>query len=175
MNPKPLLALNHFTVPCSFNCVSLFYLSYLVLPSTASSKKKDRACGRAVPSQSLKVFTEQQTHYDCRTLLPSRQFVSFLAFNQPLTVPRASPGPKIRSDARYMGGISPINFQAAALGRVRVSLILTAWIRACHNERENFVVGHRQYVSARIGQFFVRQVEETFNEVGRETENDNFS
>ena len=40
MNPKPLLALNHFTVPCSFNCVSLFCLSYLVLSHRLQHKKR---------------------------------------------------------------------------------------------------------------------------------------
>jgi hypothetical protein len=70
MNPKPLLALNHFTVPCSFNCVSLFILSYLVLFPTASSQKKDRKCGLAVPSTILKVLQEQQTHPYFRTLPP---------------------------------------------------------------------------------------------------------
>src|SRR5574340_663424 len=69
MNPKPLLALNHFTVPCSFNYVSLFCLSYLALLSTASSQKKDRTCGRAVPLKILKVFLEQQTQIQCDTVL----------------------------------------------------------------------------------------------------------
>jgi len=35
-----LLALNHFTVPCSFNCVSLFCLSYLVPFPLPPAKKK---------------------------------------------------------------------------------------------------------------------------------------
>src|SRR6516164_4896178 len=52
MNPKPLLALNHLTVPCSFNCVSLFCLSYLVLFPTASrQKKRGCKCGLAAPSR----------------------------------------------------------------------------------------------------------------------------
>jgi hypothetical protein len=31
MNPNPLLALNHFTVPCSFTVFPFHFLSYLVL------------------------------------------------------------------------------------------------------------------------------------------------
>lgn len=38
MNPKPLLALNHFTVPCSLTDLLHFSLSYLCF-STASSRK----------------------------------------------------------------------------------------------------------------------------------------
>jgi len=42
MNPNPLLALNHFTVPCSFTYLFLLYcLSYLVHlePPSAENKK----------------------------------------------------------------------------------------------------------------------------------------
>src|SRR5208282_3649387 len=67
MNPKPLLALNHFTVPCSFNCVSLFCLSYLVAIPTAPEQKRDCKCGLAVPSAIPKVLQEQQTQNHCRT------------------------------------------------------------------------------------------------------------
>jgi hypothetical protein len=42
MNPNPLLALNHFTVPCSLTDVLTLFLSYLCF-STASSRKAKRA------------------------------------------------------------------------------------------------------------------------------------
>src|SRR3974377_981552 len=57
MNPKPLLALNHLTVPCSFNCVSLFCLSYLVLFPTASRQKKRAASVDLHPLKHSKGFT----------------------------------------------------------------------------------------------------------------------
>src|SRR3970040_261370 len=50
MNPKPLLALNHFTVPCSFTVFSFLYLSYLQLlvPRQTrwgtSSRKQQKGC-----------------------------------------------------------------------------------------------------------------------------------
>jgi hypothetical protein len=63
MNPNPLLALNHLTVPCSLNCVSLFVLSYLVPLPTASSHKKRLQVWNLQPLQSIpKVLQEQQTH-----------------------------------------------------------------------------------------------------------------
>jgi len=57
MNPKPLLALNHFTVPCSLNCVSLFCLSYLLLFPTASSQKNGPQVWTCSPSRNSKGFT----------------------------------------------------------------------------------------------------------------------
>src|SRR5271169_2168684 len=62
MNPNPLLALNHFTVPCSLTDVLTFLLSYLCF-STASSRTTKRAASvNLQPLQSnLKVLQEQQT------------------------------------------------------------------------------------------------------------------
>ena len=69
MNPKPLLALNHFTVPCSFTSVLTFLLSYLRY-STASSRTTKKAA--SVNSQPLssnpKVLQEQQTQVECNML-----------------------------------------------------------------------------------------------------------
>src|SRR5215469_14969276 len=67
INPKPLLALNHFTVPCSFNCVSLFCLSYLVPSHRLQRKKIGCKCGLAAPSKILKVLQEQQTQIKYHT------------------------------------------------------------------------------------------------------------
>src|SRR6516162_1711799 len=61
MNPKPLLALNHLTVPCCFNCVSLFCLGYLVPSHCLQRKKRGCKCRLAAPSTNLKVVQEQQT------------------------------------------------------------------------------------------------------------------
>jgi hypothetical protein len=45
MNPNPLLALNHFTVPCSFTCVSfsvlLGYLMLLERPQPKTKKSRE--------------------------------------------------------------------------------------------------------------------------------------
>src|SRR5208282_2360539 len=62
MNPNPLLALNHFTVPCSFNVFPSFNLGYLLF-STASRRKRKRAASvTCSPSKTnLKVIQEQQT------------------------------------------------------------------------------------------------------------------
>jgi hypothetical protein len=73
MNPKPLLALNHFTVPCSFNAVSLFYLSYLMLLNCPQPyNKKGRKSELAAPYANLKVIQEQQTHSQT-TLFPCKK------------------------------------------------------------------------------------------------------
>ena len=51
MNPNPLLALNHFTVPCSFtDLFLLYYLGYLVLlepPSAENKKGSELFCTRS--------------------------------------------------------------------------------------------------------------------------------
>src|SRR5271154_1803465 len=62
MNPNPLLALNHFTVPCSLTDVLTFLLSYLCF-STASSRKtkRGRKCYLQPLQTNLKVLQEQQT------------------------------------------------------------------------------------------------------------------
>src|SRR5579864_8794795 len=71
MNPNPLLALNHFTVPCSLTDVLTFLLSYLCF-STASSRTTKRAASvNLQPLQSnLKVLQEQQTQPQHNTLSP---------------------------------------------------------------------------------------------------------
>jgi len=69
MNPKPLLALNHFTVPCSFNCVSLFYLKLFVSAHGPQAPKKTTCkCGLAGLQKSLKVSQEQQTQNQDSTM-----------------------------------------------------------------------------------------------------------
>jgi hypothetical protein len=92
MNPKPLLALNHFTVPCSFNL--FLFPSYLVPFPTASSKKRDRKCGLAVPSTILKDLQEQQTR---RNLL---MFMSALSMQFPLRFPNCSLCGTLRADSQ---------------------------------------------------------------------------
>src|ERR1700677_2824671 len=62
MNPKPLLALNHFTVPCSLTDVLPSFLSYLCFSTASSRKAKEAASVNLQPLQSnLKVLQEQQT------------------------------------------------------------------------------------------------------------------
>src|SRR5580704_16130762 len=62
MNPKPLLALNHFTVPCSLTDVLPLLLSYLCFSTASSRKAKEAASVNLQPLQSnLKVLKEQQT------------------------------------------------------------------------------------------------------------------
>src|ERR1700735_239631 len=62
MNPKPLLALNHFTVPCSLTDVLPSFLSYLCFSTASSRKAKEAASLNLQPLQSnLKVLQEQQT------------------------------------------------------------------------------------------------------------------
>src|ERR1700684_1140045 len=62
MNPNPLLALNHFTVPCSLTDVLTFLLSYLCFSTASSRKAKEAASVNLQPLQSnLKVLQEQQT------------------------------------------------------------------------------------------------------------------
>src|ERR1700683_5521088 len=58
MNPKPLLALNHFTVPCSLTDVLPSFISYLCF-STAPSRKtrKGRKFELAAPSIESKGVT----------------------------------------------------------------------------------------------------------------------
>src|ERR1700733_1750659 len=73
MNPKPLLALNHFTVPCSFTVVPLLWLSYLVRSSKsvelpAATKKGRELCKLAAPLMHYpKVLQEQQTQQKTNT------------------------------------------------------------------------------------------------------------
>jgi hypothetical protein len=52
MNPKPLLALNHFTVPCSLTDVLPSFLSYLCF-STASSRKAKEAASFELAAPSI--------------------------------------------------------------------------------------------------------------------------
>jgi hypothetical protein len=62
MNPNPLLALNHFTVPCSLTDVLTFLLSYLCFSTASSRKAKEAASWNLQPLQTnLKVLQEQQT------------------------------------------------------------------------------------------------------------------
>ena len=85
MNPNPLLALNHFTVPCSLNCVSLFFLSYLCYFSTASSHKKRPQVWNLQPLQIPKVLQEQQTQGNTAIFPPRCPLDSSL--NSSLRVP----------------------------------------------------------------------------------------
>jgi len=63
MNPNPLLALNHFTVPCSLTDVSLFCLSCLMLSPLPSATKKGLQVWNLQPLSTIpKVLQEQQTH-----------------------------------------------------------------------------------------------------------------
>src|ERR1700682_638286 len=62
MNPNPLLALNHLTVPCSFTSFLFSILGYLVpLERPQPYCKKGRKFELAAPSSNLKVLQEQQT------------------------------------------------------------------------------------------------------------------
>jgi|ERR1039458_53086 hypothetical protein len=62
MNPNPLLALNHFTVPCSLTDVLTLFLSYLCFSTASSRNAKEAASWNLQPLQSnLKVLQEQQT------------------------------------------------------------------------------------------------------------------
>src|SRR5580704_1391111 len=71
MNPKPLLALNHFTVPCSFTCISFFRLSYLCFSNASSRTTKKAASVNLQPLQAnLKVIQEQQTQVQDTTTPP---------------------------------------------------------------------------------------------------------
>src|ERR1700735_2663802 len=68
MNPKPLLALNHFTVPCSLTDVLPSFLSYLCFSTASSLKAKEAASVNLQPLQSnLKVLQEQQTQINNST------------------------------------------------------------------------------------------------------------
>src|SRR5579862_8907037 len=72
MNPNPLLALNHFTVPCSLTDVLTFLLSYLCFSTASSRKAKEAASWNLQPLQTnLKVLQEQQTQAKHSTLSPS--------------------------------------------------------------------------------------------------------
>ncbi len=58
MNPKPLLALNHFTIPCSLLTTFLFsFLSYLVLLELPPAEKKGRQVSTCSPFNESKGFT----------------------------------------------------------------------------------------------------------------------
>src|SRR5580698_4355588 len=73
MNPKPLLALNHFTVPCSLTDVLPFSLSYLRFSTASSRKAKEAASVNLQPLQSnLKVLQEQQTQHKRSTVRTAR-------------------------------------------------------------------------------------------------------
>jgi hypothetical protein len=58
MNPNPLLALNHFTVPCSLTDLLTFLLSYLCFSTASSRKAKALASSKlAAPSDESKGVT----------------------------------------------------------------------------------------------------------------------
>jgi hypothetical protein len=66
MNPKPLLALIHFTVPCAFTDIPhSFELFDALFQPPAVNSKKGRKCELAALYTNLKVLQEQQTqcHY----------------------------------------------------------------------------------------------------------------
>src|SRR5579862_1866961 len=72
MNPNPLLALNHFTVPCSLTDVLTFLLSYLCFSTASSRKAKEAASWNLQPLQTnLKVLQEQQTQAKHSMVWPS--------------------------------------------------------------------------------------------------------
>src|ERR1700690_353815 len=84
MNPKPLLALNHFTVPCSLTDVLPLLLSYLCFSTASSRNAKEAASVNLQPLQSnLKVLQEQQTHARRSTLSPLLLMNSFCALFVP--------------------------------------------------------------------------------------------
>src|ERR1700680_713428 len=66
MKPKPLLALNHFTVPCSF---TYFLFSWAIWRISRSLGRKNKGAASCIGSQPLltdqKVFTRatNATHY----------------------------------------------------------------------------------------------------------------
>src|SRR5580704_9357920 len=74
MNPNPLLALNHLTVPCSLTDVFPSLISYLCY-STASSRKTEtgRKLVNLQPLHRIKVLQEQQTQHKPNMLLPRHQ------------------------------------------------------------------------------------------------------
>src|SRR6202050_958917 len=77
MNPKPLLALNHFTVPCSLTDVLPSFRIYLCFSSASSRKAKEAASVNLQPLQSnLKVLQEQQTQIK-NSMLPALSLVEF--------------------------------------------------------------------------------------------------
>src|ERR1700676_401632 len=62
MNPNPLLALNHLTVPCSLTDVLTLFVSYLCFSIASSRKSKKAASASSQPLLSnLKVLQEHQT------------------------------------------------------------------------------------------------------------------
>src|SRR5271168_2100843 len=72
MNPNPLLALNHFTVPCSFTVFPfhLFELFGASRPPPAVQQKKAASVTRSPFISNLKVLQEQQTQLHGTTDLP---------------------------------------------------------------------------------------------------------
>ncbi len=77
MNPKPLLALNHFTVPCSFTSFSLFLVelfdasrpeSLLSLRFPLAVKQKRLRAYAHSPFTLPKVKQEQQTQKQTSTI-----------------------------------------------------------------------------------------------------------
>src|ERR1700693_4253386 len=104
MNPKPLLALNHFTVPCSLTYLLTFLLSYLCFSTASSRKSKEAASVNLQPLQSnLKVLQEQQTQGQGTTLSPLRliKFTRARLVEKPFHCPRAHALQK-----RQIGGFS---------------------------------------------------------------------
>jgi hypothetical protein len=62
MNPNPLLALNHFTVPCSFTDLLFLFELFGASRPPPAVKQKEAASVNLQPLQSnLKVLQEQQT------------------------------------------------------------------------------------------------------------------
>src|SRR5277367_1009163 len=91
MNPNPLLALNHFTVPCSLTDVLTLLLSYLCF-STASSCKTKKAASLNLQPLQLKVIQEHQTQVEDSTLSPGRLTKLFPPRHVPSEKHRAARG-----------------------------------------------------------------------------------
>src|SRR5258708_25212460 len=79
MNPKPLLALNHLTVPCSFTAVpllliKLFGASREFCGASSRNKKRPRGLQTRSPSDDRipKVLQEQQTQQKTNTGLGAK-------------------------------------------------------------------------------------------------------
>src|SRR5882762_10051904 len=76
MNPNPLLALNHFTVPCSFTVFPFHYLSYLVpLDRLQPYNKKGQQVLLAAPlieSKGVTRATNANAGYHESALAPSK-------------------------------------------------------------------------------------------------------
>src|SRR6202163_196652 len=70
MNPNPLLALNHLTVPCSFTVFPFHYFELFGAsrsPQAVRQKKRCKCLLAAPFIEILKVLQEQQTQLHCNT------------------------------------------------------------------------------------------------------------